>query len=68
MKYHDKRDKIVTIEVDMTGARKCHKNMHRAINTATKEQQEKATQNTNKTRARFFVFFVFVLHFESFPE
>jgi hypothetical protein len=41
MKYHDKRGKIVTIEVDMTGARKCHKNMHRAINTATKEQQEK---------------------------
>jgi hypothetical protein len=26
----------------MTGARKCHKNMHRTINTATKEQQEKA--------------------------
>ncbi|MCI49458.1 hypothetical protein A2U01_0070702, partial [Trifolium medium] len=43
MKYHGKKNGVVTIEADMIGAKKCHNTMQKAISTAAEGHRSKAT-------------------------
>ncbi|MCI95593.1 hypothetical protein A2U01_0116891, partial [Trifolium medium] len=43
MKYHDERGGVVTIEVDMAGAKKCHQSIHKTAKKTAKGQQSNTT-------------------------
>ncbi|MCI46903.1 hypothetical protein A2U01_0068144, partial [Trifolium medium] len=42
-KYHDEKGGVITIEANMTGAKKCHQSMHKTAKKTAKWQQSNTT-------------------------